>query len=85
MNIHDVQQVYLKVHEDDRGYLFEVIHNSDPLTQSSATIDNHRVPRSGTSWTEAEIPSATASWDAIPASAVKCTLPLVAAGSHSLS
>lgn len=31
MNIHDVQQIHLKVHEDDRGYLFEVIHNSDPF------------------------------------------------------
>ncbi len=31
MNIHDVQQVFLKVHEDDRGFLFEVIHNSDPF------------------------------------------------------
>ena len=31
MNIHDVQQRFLKVHEDDRGYLFEVIHGSDPF------------------------------------------------------
>lgn len=31
MNIHDVQQVFLRVHEDDRGYLFEVIHGSDPF------------------------------------------------------
>jgi len=29
MNIHDVQQVFLKVHEDDRGYLYEVVHGSD--------------------------------------------------------
>ena len=29
MNIHDVQQKFLKVHEDDRGFLFEVIHGSD--------------------------------------------------------
>ncbi len=29
MNIHDVQQLYLKVHEDDRGYLYEVVHASD--------------------------------------------------------
>jgi dTDP-4-dehydrorhamnose 3,5-epimerase len=33
MNIHDVQQVFLKVHEDDRGYLFEVIHQSDPFVK----------------------------------------------------
>lgn len=31
MNIHDVKQVFLDVHEDDRGYLFEVIHGSDPF------------------------------------------------------
>lgn len=31
MNIHDVQQIFLKVHEDDRGFLFEVIHGSDPF------------------------------------------------------
>lgn len=30
MNIHDVQQIFLQQHEDDRGYLFEVIHSSDP-------------------------------------------------------
>jgi dTDP-4-dehydrorhamnose 3,5-epimerase len=30
MNIHDVQVVSLTVHEDDRGYLYEVIHGSDP-------------------------------------------------------
>lgn len=29
MNIHDVQQIFLKVHEDDRGYLYEVVHASD--------------------------------------------------------
>ena len=29
MNIHDSQQVFLTVHEDDRGYLFEVLHASD--------------------------------------------------------
>lgn len=31
MNIHDVQIVPLTVHEDDRGYLFEVVHASDPF------------------------------------------------------
>ncbi|MHC5079092.1 MAG: dTDP-4-dehydrorhamnose 3,5-epimerase family protein [Planctomycetota bacterium] len=31
MNIHDVQTVPLTVHEDDRGYLFEVIHGTDPF------------------------------------------------------
>jgi dTDP-4-dehydrorhamnose 3,5-epimerase len=31
MNIHDVQQIFLKVHEDDRGYLWEVVHGSDPF------------------------------------------------------
>jgi dTDP-4-dehydrorhamnose 3,5-epimerase len=29
MNIHDVQIVPLTVHEDDRGYLYEVIHATD--------------------------------------------------------
>jgi dTDP-4-dehydrorhamnose 3,5-epimerase len=29
MNIHDVQQIFLTVHEDDRGYLWEVVHHSD--------------------------------------------------------
>jgi dTDP-4-dehydrorhamnose 3,5-epimerase len=31
MNISDVTQKFLDVHEDDRGYLFEVIHSSDPF------------------------------------------------------
>ncbi len=31
MNIDGVRQVFLELHEDDRGYLFEVIHNSDPF------------------------------------------------------
>ncbi|MHC4947256.1 MAG: dTDP-4-dehydrorhamnose 3,5-epimerase family protein [Planctomycetota bacterium] len=31
MNIHDVQQIPLTVHEDDRGYLYEVLHASDPF------------------------------------------------------
>ena len=31
MNIHDVQQIPLTVHEDDRGYLFEIIHGTDPF------------------------------------------------------
>jgi dTDP-4-dehydrorhamnose 3,5-epimerase len=29
MNIQDVQLIDLKVHEDDRGYLYEIIHKSD--------------------------------------------------------
>jgi dTDP-4-dehydrorhamnose 3,5-epimerase len=29
MNIADVQLIDLKLHEDDRGYLYEIIHNSD--------------------------------------------------------
>ena len=29
MNIQNVQQIFLEQHEDDRGYLFEIIHNSD--------------------------------------------------------
>lgn len=29
MNIQDVQLMDLKVHEDDRGYLYEIIHKSD--------------------------------------------------------
>ena len=29
MNIHEVQVVPLAVHEDDRGYLYEVIHATD--------------------------------------------------------
>src|SRR5438105_4018984 len=31
MNIHDVQQIFLKQYEDDRGFLYEVIHGSDPF------------------------------------------------------
>lgn len=31
MNIHDVRQIPLTTHEDDRGYLYEVIHSSDPF------------------------------------------------------
>lgn len=31
MNIHDVKQIFLQQHEDDRGYLYEVIHGSDPF------------------------------------------------------
>jgi dTDP-4-dehydrorhamnose 3,5-epimerase len=31
MNIHDVQQIPLTVHEDGRGYLYEVVHASDPF------------------------------------------------------
>ncbi len=33
MNIHDVQQVPLTLREDDRGYLFEVVHGSDEFVQ----------------------------------------------------
>lgn len=29
MNIQDIQLMDLKVHEDDRGYLYEIIHKSD--------------------------------------------------------
>lgn len=29
MNIHDVEAIPLKIHEDDRGYLYEIIHKSD--------------------------------------------------------
>lgn len=29
MNIQDVQLIDLKVHEDDRGYLYEIVHKSD--------------------------------------------------------
>ena len=29
MNIHDAKLIDLTVHEDDRGYLFEIIHKSD--------------------------------------------------------
>ena len=29
MNIHDIKMIDLKVHEDDRGYLYEIIHKSD--------------------------------------------------------
>jgi len=31
VNIRDVSQVFLDLHEDDRGYLFEVVHGSDPF------------------------------------------------------
>lgn len=29
MNINDVEAIPLKIHEDDRGYLYEIIHKSD--------------------------------------------------------
>jgi len=29
VNIHDVQQIPLTVHEDGRGYLFEIVHGTD--------------------------------------------------------
>jgi len=29
LNIHDVQQIRLTVHEDDRGYLYEIVHATD--------------------------------------------------------
>jgi dTDP-4-dehydrorhamnose 3,5-epimerase len=31
MQIRGVQQIHLDLHEDDRGYLFEVVHGSDPF------------------------------------------------------
>jgi len=31
MNIDGVQQIRLTTHEDDRGYLFEIIHKTDPF------------------------------------------------------
>jgi dTDP-4-dehydrorhamnose 3,5-epimerase len=31
MNIEGVKLIELKVHEDDRGYLYEIIHKSDPF------------------------------------------------------
>ena len=31
MNIHDVKQIFLQQYEDDRGFLYEVIHGSDPF------------------------------------------------------
>lgn len=31
MNIQDVKQLFLQQHEDDRGFLYEVIHGSDPF------------------------------------------------------
>ena len=38
MNIHDIQQIRLAVHEDDRGYLFEVVHGSDPFVQQFGQV-----------------------------------------------
>ncbi len=38
MNIHDVQQINLKVHEDDRGYLYEVLHGSDPFVSKFGQV-----------------------------------------------
>lgn len=38
MNIHDVQQLFLTVHEDDRGYLFEVVHGSDPFVSKFGQV-----------------------------------------------
>ncbi|MHC4067362.1 MAG: dTDP-4-dehydrorhamnose 3,5-epimerase family protein, partial [Planctomycetota bacterium] len=38
MNIHDVQQLFLKVHEDDRGYLYEVIHSSDSFVSQFGQV-----------------------------------------------
>jgi dTDP-4-dehydrorhamnose 3,5-epimerase len=31
MNIHDVRQIIVDRHEDDRGFLYELIHKSDPF------------------------------------------------------
>jgi dTDP-4-dehydrorhamnose 3,5-epimerase len=36
MNIQDVKVIDLKVHEDDRGYLFEIIHKSDEFVSGRA-------------------------------------------------
>jgi dTDP-4-dehydrorhamnose 3,5-epimerase len=33
MNIAGVQQIYLTLHEDDRGSLFEILHGSDPFVE----------------------------------------------------
>ena len=38
MNIHDVQQIALTVHEDDRGYLYEVIHSTDPFVHKFGQV-----------------------------------------------
>ncbi len=38
MNIHDVQQINLKVHEDDRGFLFEVVHGSDDFVSKFGQV-----------------------------------------------
>jgi dTDP-4-dehydrorhamnose 3,5-epimerase len=46
LNIHDLQNIQLTVHEDERGYLFEVIHNSDPfMTQfGQVYVVGDRIP-----------------------------------------
>jgi dTDP-4-dehydrorhamnose 3,5-epimerase len=38
MNIQGVEQVFREVHEDDRGYLFEVIHSSDPFVSKFGQV-----------------------------------------------
>ncbi len=38
MNIHDVQQIRLTTHEDDRGYLFEIVHGSDPFVSQFGQV-----------------------------------------------
>lgn len=38
MNIHDVQQVFVQQHEDDRGYLYEVLHQSDPFVKQFGQV-----------------------------------------------
>jgi dTDP-4-dehydrorhamnose 3,5-epimerase len=35
MRIHDVKRVPLTVHEDDRGFLFEAVHLSDPFVSGA--------------------------------------------------
>ena len=46
MNIQDAQNILLTVHEDERGYLFEIIHVTDPfMTQfGQVYIVGDRVP-----------------------------------------
>ena len=38
MNIHDVQQIKLTAHEDDRGYLFEILHSTDDFVSQFGQV-----------------------------------------------
>lgn len=38
MNIHDVQQIRLTVHEDDRGYLYEIVHATDSFVSQFGQV-----------------------------------------------